>query len=127
MNFVALFLLRTARGREDVSFWLLRALACDVAPRYWEGTTSMARLRADLGVLRGLACARMPPLVKRLDDTGLPLELLACDWMLSLFCRVLPPRTVLRVWDWLLLEGADVLVFVALAVLRFAEEDVLQV
>jgi Rab-GTPase-TBC domain len=43
------------------------------------------------------------------------------------FCRVLPPLTVLRVWDWLLLEGADVLIFVALAVLRFAEDAVLQV
>lgn len=127
MNFVALFLLRTARGREGIAFWLLHALAADVAPQYWEGTTCMARLQGDLAVLRGLVRARMPLLLAHLDAIGLPLELLACDWVLSLFCRVLPPLTVLRVWDWLLLEGADVLIFVALAVLRFAEEDMLQV
>jgi Rab-GTPase-TBC domain len=51
-----------------------------------------------------------------------PLRTVPCT-----FCRVLPPLTVLRVWDWLLLEGADVLIFVALAVLRFAEDAVLQV
>jgi Rab-GTPase-TBC domain len=87
MNFVALFLLRTARGREGPTFWLLLSLATDVAPQYWEGATSLARLRGDLAVLRGLVGARMPALLAHLDAIGLPLELLACDWVLSLFCR----------------------------------------
>mmetsp|Transcript_17650 Transcript_17650/g.26143 ORF Transcript_17650/g.26143 Transcript_17650/m.26143 type:complete len:994 (-) Transcript_17650:301-3282(-) len=127
MNFVAIFLLRAAHGREEITFWLLRAMAQNVAPRYWEGTTCMERLHVDLGVLRKLTKHRMPSMLAKLDSMGLPLELLACDWMLSFFCRVLPPLTTLRVWDWLLLEGTDVLIFVALAVLKFAEDDILQV
>lgn len=33
---MALFLLKTAEGREDVAFWLLDALATTVIPGHWE-------------------------------------------------------------------------------------------
>ena len=36
MNSVALFLLRTAEGREDIALWLLDALATDIIPGHWE-------------------------------------------------------------------------------------------
>jgi hypothetical protein len=130
MNFVALFILRAAGlesnpQREATAFWLLGAMALDVIPKYWEGINSMTRVQADLHLLRYLAAWRMPVLLRHLDDSGLPVELLSCDWMLSLFCRLLPPLTVLRLWGWLLLEGADVLVWAALAVLRLAEDKLL--
>lgn len=64
---------------------------------------------------------RMPQLLEHLDSRGLPPEMLACDFMLSLGCRALPPTTVLRVWDLLFWEGGDTLQFVMLAVLRVAE------
>ncbi|CAM9229540.1 unnamed protein product [Discosporangium mesarthrocarpum] len=127
MNFVALFLLRTASGREDICFWLLDALATAVVPQYWDGLSDMTKARTDLAKLRILVGERMPELLEHLDAHGLPLELLVCDWMLSLFCRVLPPTAVLRVWDWLFLEGVEVLLYVALAVLRLAEDDLLAV
>lgn len=64
---------------------------------------------------------RMPRLLEHLDSRGLPPEMLACDFMLSLGCRALPPTSVLRVWDLLFWEGGDTLQFVMLAVLRVAE------
>lgn len=63
----------------------------------------------------------MPQLLEHLDSRGLPPEMLACDFMLSLGCRALPPTSVLRVWDLLFWEGGDTLQFVMLAVLRVAE------
>lgn len=33
---MALFLLRTAEGREGIAFWLLDALATDIIPGHWE-------------------------------------------------------------------------------------------
>ncbi|CAM9381041.1 unnamed protein product [Choristocarpus tenellus] len=127
MNFVALFLLRTVGGREDLCFWLLDALSTVVVPEYWHGLSDTTKARTDLAILRDLVGERMPELLEHLDGHGLPLELLVCDWMLSLFCRVLPPIAVLRVWDWLFLDGVDVLMYVALAVLRLAEGDLLGV
>ncbi len=136
MNFVALFLLRTAQPpsgcidkdgwQESIAFLLLESIALDVVPEYWEGINSMTRVQADLKLLRRLADARIPALLSHLDATGLPVELLACDWLLNLFCRLLPPLTVLRVWSWLFLEGSEVLVFTALAVLQLVETSILE-
>lgn len=49
MNSVALFLLRTAGGREDVAFWLLDALATAVIPGHWEQLSHIAT--AGVGVV----------------------------------------------------------------------------
>lgn len=42
MNSVALFLLRTAGGREDVAFWLLVSLATDMIRGHWEQLSHIA-------------------------------------------------------------------------------------
>ncbi len=136
MNFVALFLLRTSGPpsgcidkddwNEPIAFLLLESIALDVVPEYWEGINSMTRVQADLQLLRRLADTRIPALLSHLDATGLPLELLACDWLLNLFCRLLPPLTVMRVWSLLLLEGSEVLVFTALAILQLVETSILE-
>lgn len=63
----------------------------------------------------------LPQLLEHLDSRGLPPEILACDFFLSLGCRALPPSTVLRVWDVLFWEGGDTLQYIALAVLHLAQ------
>ncbi|CAM9836028.1 unnamed protein product [Chrysoparadoxa australica] len=126
MNFVSLFLVRTTGGRCDLAYWIISAMALEVVPGYWESSACMYKVQRDLALLRGLAQERLPALLSHLDSIGLPLELLVCDWMLSLFCRLLPPLTVLRVWDWLFYEGSDIIIFVTLAVLRVAEQEMLQ-
>lgn len=42
MNSVALFLLRTADGREDLCFWLLDALGVTVMPGHWKGLSHIS-------------------------------------------------------------------------------------
>lgn len=63
----------------------------------------------------------LPQLLEHLDSRGLPPEILACDFLLSLGCRALPPLSVLRVLDILFWEGGDTLQYVALAVLHLAQ------
>lgn len=63
MNSVALFLLRTAGGREDLAFWLLDAMATAVIPGHWEQLSHIATagagvvtIRQDLVVDAGASC-----------------------------------------------------------------------
>lgn len=180
MNSVALFLLRTAWDREDLTFWLLDALATVVIPGHWEGlshissakpgsvtlrcaTQDFARRKGltnnilqqntesckllinctlvshdnghlsksveiylalvlhSVAIDRALMRERTPELLEHLDSRGVPPEVLACDFFLSLGCRALPPQSVLRIWDMLFWEGGDILQYVALTVLRLAQ------
>lgn len=54
-------------------------------------------------------------------------SLLATDWFLCLYATALPPSTVLRVWDALLLEGPKVLYRVALAILSAVGPELLRI
>ncbi|CAM9698483.1 unnamed protein product, partial [Ascophyllum nodosum] len=126
MNSVALFLLRTTK-REDVAFWLLDAMATAVIPGHWEKLYHISAADVETVTIRKLLRENVPRLLEHLDTRGLPPEVLACDFMLSLGCRALPPTTVLRCWDLLFFEGGDILQYIVLAVLRFAEDDLLDV
>lgn len=64
---------------------------------------------------------RVPQLLQHLDSSGLPPEVLALDFMLSLGCRALPPTSVLRCVDLLFWQGGDALQYIALAVLLITE------
>ena len=76
-------------------------------------------------VLSELVAAAMPDLHKHLATMNLPLELFSSQWLLSLFTSALPPLTVMRVWDWLFLEGPVVLLGVTIAILRKASARLL--
>lgn len=52
MNSVALFLLRTVGGREDLAFWLLDALATAVIPGHWEQLSHIAAAGAGVVTIR---------------------------------------------------------------------------
>ena len=52
MNSVALFLLRTAGGREELAFWLLDALATAVIPGHWEQLSHIATAGAGVVTIR---------------------------------------------------------------------------
>ncbi|CAM9243508.1 unnamed protein product [Ectocarpus sp. 13 AM-2016] len=126
MNSVALFLLRTAGGREDVAFWLLVSLATDVIRGHWEQLSHIATAGTGTVTIRMLLGERMPDLLEHLDR-NLPPEVLLCDFMLSLGCRSLPPTTLWRCFDLIFSEGGDALIYIALAVLHLAEESLVVV
>lgn len=44
------------------------------------------------------------------------------QWFLTLFCTCLPKSCVLRVWDLVLIEGSDILLRTALAIMATISE-----
>lgn len=77
MNSVALFLLRTAKEREDLSFWLMDALATTVIPGHWQG---MSHISANNTGVVSLRCGMHGMSVANGNDSShVHGRVLACD------------------------------------------------
>lgn len=66
----------------------------------------------------------MPDVYAALRDKGVGTTAYATKWYITLFVTSLPFQTVLRVWDCWLLEGRDVWVVLAAAVVRVFHEHI---
>ncbi|PWN44066.1 RabGAP/TBC [Ceraceosorus guamensis] len=64
-----------------------------------------------------LALAYMPDIARQLLEQDITTSSYATRWYITLFANVVPFQTQIRLWDALLLDGADVLVIFSLAVL----------
>lgn len=61
----------------------------------------------------------------QLDSMDPPLiNVFTMQWFLTLFCTCLPKSCVLRVWDLVLIEGSDILLRTALAIMATISEYV---
>lgn len=74
--------------------------------------------------LNALLAEALPALHRHLADAGVQPLMYAAQWFMTLFATDLPLPTVLRIVDVLLVEGADVTLRFALALLR-ANQDAL--
>lgn len=54
----------------------------------------------------GLSGCRHPALIKHLSALGVPLRTWTAPWVICMFSTSLPPETVLRVWDCIILTSA---------------------
>ena len=130
LNFIAALLVATPPAgalpdaAEEAAFWTLAAVTDDVLPGYF--TRAMVAAQVDQAVLEALAEARLPALTAALTAACVPLGCVATSWLVTGFATAgLPRRSLLRVWDALLLERSRTLLFqVALAVLAPLEERV---
>ena len=130
LNFLAALLVATPPAgaspdaAEEAAFWTLAAVAEDVLPGYF--TRAMVAAQVDQAVLEALAEARLPALMAALAAAGVPLGCVATSWLVAGFATAgLPRRSLLRVWDALLLERSRTLLFqVALALLAPLEARV---
>lgn len=60
---------------------------------------------------------------KTIDSMDPPLiNVFTMQWFLTLFCTCLPKSCVLRVWDLVLIEGSDILLRTALAIMATISE-----
>ena len=80
--------------------------------------------RIDLAVLNSLFSEYLPQLQAHMESIGVPLELIASKWLVGLFTQDFPKATTLRIWDWFLLDGPDVLLFVMVAFFRSIADQV---
>ena len=117
MNFVCGVLLLLME--EEAAFWALGQILRTILPDYFEIREQMRTHRVDQEVLRELAVARTPRVVRTLDDAGCPLHAVASSWFMALFANALPWETALRVWDVTLFERTRAPLFqTALAVME---------
>ncbi|WFD24491.1 hypothetical protein MEQU1_003193 [Malassezia equina] len=75
-------------------------------------------LRAEFFALRELQNVLAPRAARALEAAGLAPSAYATGWLMTLFSGVLPYATHLRVLDMFFLSGRDVLVLVAVAIVR---------
>jgi hypothetical protein len=72
-------------------------------------------------------CERLcPELVASLESDGVAISSYATKWYITLYTNVLPFSTQLRLWDCYLLQGKDLLVVIAVAILWSLREQLMQ-
>jgi Ca2+-binding EF-hand superfamily protein len=125
MNFVALALLR-ALSSEEAAFWVMCGLCTRICPLYY--VSSMTGTQVDMQVIETLARDfHAAQAVARCDEAGFPLQVKVSQWLLNLFVGTLPSITVFSLWDWLMVDGPDALVCVAVTLIKLLEPELLKV
>lgn len=118
---VGMFLLHLAA--ED-AFWLLCALLRDI---HMEGyySNEMKQMHID-GVIFGQLLQTMDsPLALRLQSVGVEPLNFTPNWLLPLFCRVLPWPTLIRAWDVFFYEGPQWILQLSLSIVRIIREPLM--
>ncbi|WFC99269.1 hypothetical protein MYAM1_002013 [Malassezia yamatoensis] len=115
MNNLGAILLLTYTHEED-AFWTMTGILRHVLPEGFYAT-SMRVPQADQVVFLSLVRKGMPRLYGHFKRLNVELAAVTFSWFLSLFTVCLPPETIFRVWDMLMVDGNVVLFRVAYAIL----------
>ena len=121
-NFVAGTLLQVLP--EDDAFWVLCCVIEDIVAGYY--SKDMLVLRTDLRTLEQVTAAMHPQICNHLQKLGLPLEMAAMRWLLSLFTCVFHHSMVVEILDELLTSGRKVLFQVAVGFMNHVQPLLLQ-
>jgi hypothetical protein len=77
-------------------------------------------------VQKKLCMKLCPEIMESLEASGIMISSYATKWYITLYTNVLPFSTQLRLWDCFLLQGKDLLVIVAIAILWSLQKDLLK-
>ena len=83
---------------EENAFWSLAQILETRIPAGFFGVT-LWRCHAEIEVLKALLSCREPRALGILNAGGLPLEMFASQWFMTLFVSDLPLETAMRLWD----------------------------
>jgi hypothetical protein len=100
-NFMAGILLLVMEDDEEAAFWTFLAVVRKLLPRV-VGATGPS---TEILMLDELVRQRHPALIKHLSMLGVPLRTWTAPWVICMFSTSLPPETVLRVWDCVILTS----------------------
>uniref|UniRef100_A0A6N2MYZ2 Rab-GAP TBC domain-containing protein n=1 Tax=Salix viminalis TaxID=40686 RepID=A0A6N2MYZ2_SALVM len=123
LNYVAALLLLVMKTEED-AFWMLAVLLENVLANDCY-TNNLSGCHVEQRVFQDLLVKKCPRIAVHLEELEFDVSLVATEWFLCLFSKSLPSETTLRVWDVLFYEGAKVLFYVALAIFKMKEEELL--
>ncbi|KAH7106643.1 TBC-domain-containing protein [Auriculariales sp. MPI-PUGE-AT-0066] len=124
MNLVASTLLLVFADEEE-AFWALACIIERVLPQEFY-SPSLRTSRVFPLVLADYVRELMPRLHAHVEKLDVDISAICFGWFLSLFTDCLPVETLFRVWDVFMVDGQNVLMRVAVAILRQAEEKLLQ-
>eukprot|EP00736_Rhodelphis_marinus_P001614 Rmarinus@m.22461 len=121
MNYIAGFLLVHVPD-EETAFWLFVTVLEEMLPRQYY-MDRLTEHQVNLLVIEDLVLENLPELHRHLNELDVPVGLAVSEWLLALFCTVLPTQTTSFLWDMLFVEGYAAILKHALALLKVAEED----
>eukprot|EP00013_Stygamoeba_regulata_P019278 CAMPEP_0177644690 /NCGR_PEP_ID=MMETSP0447-20121125/8826_1 /TAXON_ID=0 /ORGANISM="Stygamoeba regulata, Strain BSH-02190019" /LENGTH=689 /DNA_ID=CAMNT_0019147075 /DNA_START=20 /DNA_END=2089 /DNA_ORIENTATION=- len=122
MNYIAAFILLFLPD-EEKAFWVLVTVVEDVLLDYF--TRSMIGSLVDQHLFRALLSEVCPRLDAAMERFQVPLTALTSHWFMCAYVGSLPTETALHIWDWFLLEGSDVLMYVGIALLKNNEKSII--
>eukprot|EP00300_Choanocystis_sp_HF-7_P009370 c16397_g1_i1.p1 GENE.c16397_g1_i1~~c16397_g1_i1.p1 ORF type:complete len:313 (+),score=75.66 c16397_g1_i1:359-1297(+) len=122
MNFVAAIPLfyMTPQQALEVFVFLMREL--NYRSYFLPG---FPRLKSSILILEALVEANLPRLCRHLKRYDVQLSFFVTQWFLTLFTYNLPFPAIIRIWDWLFIEGHDVIFTVCLAILKLVQAKML--
>lgn len=106
---------------EEAVFWTLAALLQDKLFGYCNGQWLLG-VRVEQEVLTRLVSRKIPRLNNHLSSLSLSVASFTQPWLASLYVSQLPPTTLARVWDSMVVEGPKVLLRVGLALLKMYDQ-----
>ena len=127
MNFLAAFLLLVSGGNELESFWAFITLARDhrfLMMGFFE--KGFPLLQFYMYMFYEMLESEIPTLHEHLKQQQVPDELWLLKWFFTIFLYSLPPKHVIRIWDFILAEGLFGLIKVSLGLLKAVEKDMIQ-
>ncbi|CAK4141322.1 unnamed protein product [Aphanomyces euteiches] len=122
MNFIAARLLVVLP--EEQTFWVLVILCGQKFSKYYLRT--LQGVHVDGSVLEALMQSRLPRLIHHCHLLDTPVEILAAQWFLPLFCQTFPASTTFRLLDCILVHDSSVVFALVLAHLRLASPGLLK-
>lgn len=120
-NFIAAGLLRVLP--EEEAFWLLAVIVELYLPDHF--TELMTGSIVDCMVLAEMLRKKMPDVALKLEQLEVSVQLISTRWFLCLWSSVLPPPTLLRVYDALFALGPHSTLIVALACFHILRPHIL--
>lgn len=123
LNYVAALLLLVMKTEED-AFWMLAVLLENVLVSDCY-SNNLSGCHVEQRVFKDLLYKKCPRIAAHLEYLDIDASLVTTEWFLCVFSKSLPSETTLRVWDVLFHEGAAVLFYVALAIFKMREEQLL--
>lgn len=102
-NYLSGFLLLVLDD-EERTFWLLAYLLEVLLPNDFY-SESLLGAKVDQVVLEALVVERLPRIAKKFAEVGFEVGALLPAWVMAMFVNTFPVETVLRVWDYILVES----------------------
>ena len=124
MNFIVGFLLIVSGGNEIECYCMLEAIIFHFNIRRFY-TEEMLELKKYLEEFNGLFQKNLKHLYWHFKINEITEDMWLVKWFMTLFTAVLPLNVVVNIWDILMVDGISILPYIALAILKYFESELL--